>query len=232
MRILALEGSAKSASAAVLEDGAVKGEFFINAGLTHSETLLPMVEALLKTLRLETEEIDRYAVSAGPGSFTGLRIAIATLKGMMVVTGRRCAPVSTLLSMAYNVTADGTVCAVMDARCGQVYNALFQVSDGRVTRLTPDRAITVTALGEELRGYGEIILVGDGAKLCYNEYNKISGVLLTPEAFRFQRASSVARAAAELPEEAFVGPELLVPAYLRLPQAERERRARLKENER
>ncbi len=162
MRILALEGSAKSASAALLEDGVLRGEFFINAGLTHSETLLPMCEALLRTLRIEVGSVERYAVSVGPGSFTGLRIAIATLKGMMAVTGRRCAPVSTLESMAYNITGDGLVCAVMDARCAQVYNALFRVEGGTVTRLTPDRALAIEQLDCELAEYGSIILVGDG----------------------------------------------------------------------
>ena len=231
MKIWALEGSAKSASVALLEDGVLRGEFFLNAGLTHSETLLPMCEALLKTLRLELSDVERYAVSVGPGSFTGLRIAIATLKGMMAVTGSRCAPVSTLEAMAYNVAGDGLVCAVMDARCAQVYNALFEVKRGQVTRLTPDRAVAISELQEELLGRGEIILVGDGAEICYNTFKKEIDTVLVPEGMRFQRASSVARAAELLPDEAFVPAEELVPVYLRLPQAERERRRKLKGEE-
>lgn len=231
MRILALEGSAKSASAALFEDGMLRGEFFINAGLTHSETLLPMCETLLRTLRVEVGSVERYAVSAGPGSFTGLRIAIATLKGMMAVAGRRCAPVSTLESMAYNITGDGLVCAVMDARCAQVYNALFRVERGAVTRLTPDRALSIEQLDGELAECGPIILVGDGAELCYNTFKRVRSAVLAPEPARFQRASSVARLAAQLPDEAFVTAEELVPVYLRLPQAERERRRKLKGEE-
>lgn len=229
MRILALDSSAKAASVAMVEDGNLLGEFFLNIGLTHSQTLMPMVENLLTLTNTTLAQIDAFAVSTGPGSFTGLRIGIAAVKGMAFATDIPCFAVSTLHSMAYNFTdlddENTVICAVMDARCNQVYNAIFEVCDKKITRLTPDRTISIEDLYSELENLGKkIIFVGDGASLCYNKNNCSLNVQLAHESRRFQRASSVAFAAYDdflTGKNALSSAELL-PQYLRIPQAERE----------
>ena len=137
MRILAIDSSAGAASAAIWEDGSLLGEFFTNTRLTHSQTLMPMIGGVLDCARVPLESIDLFAVSAGPGSFTGVRIGVASIKGLAMAQGKPCAGVSTLEAMARNLAhLEGLVCAVMDARCGQVYNALFLAERGTLTRLT------------------------------------------------------------------------------------------------
>ena len=226
MKILAIDSSAKAASVALVEDGRLLGEFFINVGLTHSQTLMPMVEDLLKNTGVKLSEVEAFAVSAGPGSFTGLRIGIASVKGMALLSDTPCVGVSTLEAMAYNfIGEDVLVCAVMDARCNQVYNAIFEVSDAKVTRLTPDRTISIEALYAEVASLDrEVLFVGDGALLCYNRNTNGLNVRLAPEGKRFQRASSVAFAALALlaSGQKPVSSEALAPTYLRIPQAERE----------
>ena len=232
MRIFAVDTSAKSASAAVTENGEIKGEFFINTMLTHSETLMPMTDALLKSTRLSLSDIDCLAVNTGPGSFTGLRIGIAAIKGMAFAVKKPCIAVSTLESMAYNLSEPDTVlCAVMDARCNQVYNALFDVSSDIPQRLCDDRALTIDELSKELEALGKkVVLVGDGAKLCFSRMSGIECDLhIAAENVRYQRASSTALAAERLFEEGkTVGADTLMPQYLRLPQAQRELMAKQK----
>lgn len=229
MLILAIDSSASPASAAVLEDGKLLGEFFVNTKQTHSQTLLPMVENLLKALGKTCGEIGLFAVSSGPGSFTGIRIGVSCVKGLALPNDTPCCGVSTLEAIAMGgISCEGAlVCAVMDARCGQVYNALFRVEHGSLQRLTADRALSVEELEAECAPLGEqVILFGDGASLCHKTFSQW-GARLAPEPIRFQRASSVALAAAEMAErkETVTAAELL-PGYLRLPQAERELKKR------
>ena len=170
MKILALDSSAVSASAAVLDDDKVLGEFFINTKQTHSQTLMPMVQQVLIQTKTSLEEIDLFAVSAGPGSFTGVRIGVACVKGMAFAQNKPCIGVSTLEAMAYPLSMlNGIICAVMDARCQQVYHALFRVNGSKVERIYDDCAVAISDLAESLRQYSDetIYLVGDGAKLCY-----------------------------------------------------------------
>ena len=226
MRIIAIDTSAKSASVAVTENGEIKGEFFINTMLTHSETLMPMVEALLKSTKLTLGDIDCFAVNCGPGSFTGLRIGISAVKGMAYALNKPCVAVSTTEAMAYNFKNEGFIaCCVMDARCNQVYNALFDVSDSFPERLCEDRALTIDELGKELENYdSKVVLVGDGAKLCYSRLSNIDCDLhLANENVRYQRACATAFAAERLfAEGKAVASDKLMPEYLRLPQAQRE----------
>jgi len=228
LRILALETSAKSVSCAVVEDGAVLSRSFQCTRLTHSRTLLPMVDAMLQNAELPPESIDLYAVAAGPGSFTGLRIGVSALKGLAWAMDKPCAGVSTLRAMAQNLAhLDGAllVCA-MDARRNQVYNALFAAKGGTVERLTPDRAIALDALADELRGDPrEKIVLGDGAKLAYDHLTQ-NGVAcaMAPAALLYQDAVGVALAADECEP---VSAQALGIQYLRVSQAERERAARL-----
>ena len=226
MKILAIDSSAKSASVAIIEDKKLLGEFFVNVGLTHSQTLMPMIEDTLKNTNLKISDIDAFAVSVGPGSFTGLRIGIAAVKGIAFADEIPCIEVSTLYSMAYNlIDENAIICAVMEARCNQVYNAVFDVCDEKITRLTPDRTISIEELYFELEKLEKkVILVGDGAVLCYNKDENNLDLHLAHENKRFQRASSVAFAAydAYLNDNATISSADLVPKYLRIPQAERE----------
>lgn len=224
MLILALDSSASPASAALLEDGKILSEFYINTKQTHSQTLMPMVEAVLRLSAKTLDDVDCLAVSAGPGSFTGVRIGVSCVKGLAMARNIPCAGVSTLRAMAENARGmDGIVCAVMDARCGQVYNALFRVENGEIERLCADRALPISELYVECKAYGDkLLLVGDGAALCHKTFSAFGARLLQPQQ-QFQRASGVALAAQEqLCAGQTVTPDALMPIYLRLPQAERE----------
>ena len=153
MKILALESSASACSAALWGEEGLIAQNFQNSGLTHSRTLLPMAHDLLKNCGASLEEVDVIAVAAGPGSFTGLRIGVATAKGLSWGADKDCAPCSTLESMAWPLAfyEDAVIVCAMDARRKQVYNALFQTDGERLERLTPDRAISLEELGEELK---------------------------------------------------------------------------------
>lgn len=220
MRLLSIESSAKSASVALTEDGRLLSQFFQNTALTHSRTLLPMADDLLKNMEMSVEDIDEFAVARGPGSFTGIRIGIAAVKGMAFALDKPCIGVSTLEAMAWQAQhMEGIICACMDARREQVYNALFRMEDGKLLRLTEDRAIGLAELFNEIKKM-QLLLVGDGAELCYNYfYQKGISAQMLPENIRFQSAWGVAMAAREvLPCSAHD----LKPNYIRLSQAERE----------
>lgn len=224
--ILGIDSSAITAGCALYEGGKIVAEQFLNTRHTHSETLLPMVKSMFESARISLGEVDRIAVTTGPGSFTGLRIGISCVKGMCYGAEKPCVPVSTLEAIAYNfVQIDGIICACMDARCKQVYNAMFRSENGVITRLCEDRAISAQALSEELSALGErVILAGDGAELMHSFTEE--NYALAPIALRFQRGSGVCLAAESKPDTAAAA---LMPSYLRLPQAERERLARDKE---
>ncbi|MBQ4105034.1 MAG: tRNA (adenosine(37)-N6)-threonylcarbamoyltransferase complex dimerization subunit type 1 TsaB [Clostridia bacterium] len=233
MLILSIDSSATAASAALTDDSKLIGEFFTNTDFTHSRTLAPMIESLLQVTDKKVSEIDAVAVSNGPGSFTGVRIGVAVAKGIAFPDDIPCMGVSTLESMAYNLTlTDCVVCAAMDARRNQVYNAMFRIQYGEVYRLCDDRAISLIDLKAEItEKYNDdrIILVGDGAQLALRELMDLPlNVELAPESLRYQRASSVAlaaRARIKAGEKPSAHSELL-PSYLRLSQAERERKER------
>lgn len=228
MTILGIESSAGPASAAVVQDGSLLGEFYVNTKQTHSQTLLPMVESLLSSLGLKCGDLDCIAVANGPGSFTGVRIGVSCAKGLALPNNTPCCGVSTLEGIAYGGAGliGSVICAVMDARRGQVYNALFEATGSGITRLTEDRAVSIEELGRECRDYGgRLVLFGDGAALCHKEF-AAWGARLAPEAVRFQRASSVAALA-----QGRQWTPGLMPAYLRMPQAERELKAKRENRE-
>ena len=230
MKILALETSAKSVSAAVVENGAVLASSYQNTGLTHSRTLMPLVDGMLKAAELSLDAMGLVAVAQGPGSFTGLRIGVSAAKGLAWAKELPCCGVSTLLAMAQNLRhMDGTIVCAMDARRNQVYNAVFRAENGQLTRLTEDRAVSLAELAEELKNKeGAKFVVGDGAKLCYT-YLTQQGIpcRMAPAALVMQNAVGVGLAAEELAAEGkTVSSQELVPVYLRLSQAERERLAK------
>lgn len=227
MKILSVDSSAKACSAAIVEDDKILGSFFINTALTHSQTLVPMIDAVVKNTSTDLNSIDAFAVSAGPGSFTGVRIGVAAIKGLAIPLNKPCISVSTLESMPYNIISENCIAVcVMDARCNQVYNALFEIKDGSVDRLCEDRALSIDELADDLKKYdNELILVGDGAELCYNSFKeKMANISLAPENSRYQNAAGVAFAS--LKKELITYDELL-PTYLRLPQAQRELKKRM-----
>lgn len=230
MTILGIDTSASPVSAALLKDGKLLGEFYLNIHTTHSQTLMPIVSSLLESTGTSVKDIDIFAVNAGPGSFTGVRIGTASVKGMAMPLGKPCAMVSTLEAMAYSMPyQDAVICAVMDARCSQVYNALFRIRNGIPERITEDRALSIEALGNELSEYTETVyIVGDGAELCAKAFSeKLPYVLLTPVNIRYQHAYGTAAAAEKMAaENRLCSADSLMPIYLRIPQAERERNAR------
>jgi len=227
VKILALESSALAASVCLTEDEFLVAESYENSGLTHSVTLLPMAQALLQRVGVPLDDVDVIAVAAGPGSFTGLRIGVSAAKGLAWALEKPCAKVSTLEAMAWNVHALGLwLCPVMDARRNQVYNARFACGGNELERLTPDRAVGLDELGQELNALGTPqVLVGDGAQLCSRVWAAQGLELrMAPPNLCFQHAWGVARAALRLARAGeLISAAELIPDYHRLSQAERER---------
>ena len=235
MILLGMDTSAVAASVALWEDGRIIGESFVNARLTHSQTILPMTQNLLNACGKDISQVDEFAVSVGPGSFTGLRIGISAVKGMAFGTGKRCVPVSTLEALAYLLIGQECIAvSAMDARCQQVYAATFLVGRESVQRLTEDAALSIKQLWEQLTEISSdlpLILVGDGAQLCYNYCMKEGlPVRMAPANLRFQDAWGVARAALDQARQGkLITAGELAPEYHRLSQAERERLEREQE---
>lgn len=230
MKILALETSAKSVSVAVTEDGVPLASSYQNTGLTHSRTLMPLLDAMLTSSGLELQDMDALAVAAGPGSFTGLRIGVSAAKGLAWAKELPCCGVSTLAAMA-RTAADfqGLIIGAMDARRQQIYHALFRGENGRVLRVTQDCAISLEELASLLRDMPEEkLVVGDGAALCA-DYLSTAGIpcRMADEHHRMQSAVGVALCAEEMSARGeTVTAQQLEPVYLRLSQAERERLSR------
>lgn len=219
MKILSFESSAVSASVALTDGTKLVAQSFQNCGHTHSRTLLPMAESLLAGCGVTMNDVDAIAVAAGPGSFTGLRIGVATVKGLAFPSGKPCAGVSTLEAMARGLEVlEGNLCCVMDARGGQVYNALFRWENDVLIRLTEDRAIKLDELAAEI-GSSTQILVGDGADLCYtNLIPSCPGLRLAPPHLRFASAYGVAMTALPILERGDgVDAQTLDASYLRPP---------------
>lgn len=221
--LLSMDSSAVTASVALTDgDEIIKSEF-VNSGLTHSETLLPMITRVMDGRKYS--ELDGIAITAGPGSFTGVRIGVATVKGLAFNDDIPCYSVSTLEAIAYNfVDKNAVVCAVMDARRMQFYNALFRVQNGKVERLYDDRAISIEDLRNELKQYYKVIIAGDGAKLCFQNI-ELENCTLADDDRIYQNAVSVAKAAQN---KNAISPKALMPVYLRQSQAERELKLKLK----
>lgn len=230
MQILAIETSAKAASTALVADGVLKAEYFQNSGQTHSRTLLKLVQDMLQNCDTPVTALDAVACAIGPGSFTGVRIGLAAAKGLCWGADLPLYGVSTLAAMAYGAgLPDGLICPVMDARRSQVYTTLFCAEGGKLRRLAEDQAIALADWATQLRAYAQPIwLVGDGAALAAEALAGAGLSLhLAPEHLRQQRAAGVALAA--LAEGTVQDAAYITPNYLRLPQAERERLARMKD---
>lgn len=221
MIILGIDSSSKSASAALMKDGTILCENYINSGLTHSQTLMNLVKDCFNNTGTNPENVDLIAVSTGPGSFTGVRIGLACAKGIAFTRNIKCCSVSSLEALSVNaIHFTGKIYSVLDARCSQVYFAEFE-SDGKtVKRLCEDCALTLEEVKIKAKSEkNRIILVGDGAELCYDFLSEeCQNVIISSESQRFTKASCICMLADET--KAFSS-DKLVPNYLRLPQAQR-----------
>ena len=228
MKILSVDSSAIVASVALCENERLLAEYTLNNKNTHSETLLPMVESILSFFSIDAKDIDLFAVSSGPGSFTGVRIGTATVKGLAFAMNKPCIGVSTLEAIAYNLRFHkGLICPVMNARREQVYTALFRSDGENITRIMDDSAIAIAELDDILSQYDEeAVLAGDGYEICLRGMQKAS-LRPVPERLRHQSAFSVAEAAYKKYSEGQVDSDRSLGVdYLRPSQAERERAER------
>lgn len=221
--LLSMDSSAVTASVALTDgENVIKSEF-VNSGLTHSETLLPMITRVMDGHKFG--ELDGIAITAGPGSFTGVRIGVATVKGLAFNDDIPCYSVSTLEAIAYNFLGEDTVvCAVMDARRMQFYNALFRVQNGKIDRLCDDRAISLEDLRKDVKQYKNVVIAGDGARLCFQNI-ALENCTLADDDKMYQNAVGVSKAAQN---KNAISPKMLMPVYLRQSQAERELKLKLK----
>lgn len=231
--ILAVDTSATPVSCAILQDNRLMASYYAHTRSTHSQTLMPMIKHALQINGLTMKDIDALAVSNGPGSFTGVRIGVSAVKGLAFAEKKPCIEVSTLAAMAEGfrgLPMDAIICCAMDARCQQVYTALFSPDmSGGLIRMSEDEAISLDDLKKRLQQFDKpIIFIGDGAQLCYNAFvGDLPCVSTAPIAVRYQSAANVAAAAMRKLEDGVVlSDEALLPSYLRLPQAERELRSR------
>ena len=226
MRLLAFDAATRTVAAAVADvaDGeTLLAADFADNGLTHSRTLLPMIDGVLRRAGLPLSQLDAIAVTVGPGSFTGVRIGLSTAKGLAVGSGLGVIGLSALQALAFNYAdadPEMLLCPVFDARCGQVYNALFEARDSRLVRLCEDRALPIDRLSEQLTAFNRpVVLLGDGAQLCFERMAAVPGVRLAAPERRFICAVGlIAAAQGQQPMES----ERLEALYLRLSQAERE----------
>lgn len=223
MIILGLDSASISCSAAVYnsETGETDEEF-ANNGLTHSQTLMPMIERVLNKAEIKADDIDLISITKGPGSFTGLRIGMATAKGISAPFDIPCVTVSTLEAIAKTASENfnGTLCAVMDARCNQVYNAIFEMKNGELKRICEDRAISIADLEKDLENYDKpILLCGDGSGVCEKNFEKTSFSVANEEN-RLPKASDICLLG-EIYKNKALSSDKITPVYLRLPQAVR-----------
>lgn len=233
MKILAIDTSALVATAALCDDEKLIAVYSQKAGMTHSQTMLPIIKNIMDNTETNIDDVDMIAVSEGPGSFTGIRIGIATVKGLAFGKNKICIGVSTLEAMARTIAdfcTDAIICPVMDARRNQLYNAVFEMRGGKLLRLTEDRMIEAPTLAKELDAMDRpVYFVGDGYDIMAKM--KLSYQRETPVACRWQNGYGVAMAALALynntEDKSVFTDRMLRPEYLRLPQAERE----LKEKE-
>lgn len=241
MRILAIDSSGLVATVAVVEEEEKAGaktiaEYTVNYKKTHSQTLLPMLDEIMKMTEMELESVDAIAVSGGPGSFTGLRIGSATAKGLGLALQKPLIHIPTVDALAYNLCyTDKLVCPIMDARRNQVYTGIYEL-DGEILHvLEPQMAVGIEELAEKLRAYDrEVIFLGDGVlvhreRLC-EELMCGRKISFAPAHMNHQRAAAVGSLACKYYREGKTETAAEhKPDYLRVSQAERERAERLKQ---
>lgn len=230
MNIVGIDTSGPSASCAVLRDGAVAELVYMNRGLTHSETVMPALNAVLRGANLRCEDVDCFAVVAGPGSFTGVRLGVCAAKGLAHAWGRRVARIDALEALAMNLAGfDGVACPILDARRGQVYCAAFDVRNGLPERVLDDGAMELEAFLARLPKERRLAFLGDGLRVHEAGIReRLPEAWIAPPNLRDIRADAACLLASARPET-WLEAKALTPIYLRAPQAERERARRLRE---
>lgn len=231
MNILAIDTSGPVAGCAVMVNGRVVHSIALQHGLTHSESIMPAVDDAMAGSGLTCADIDVFAAVAGPGSFTGVRIGVCAAKGLAHAVNRPCVAIHALEALAMNFCGfDGLVCPILDARRSQVYCALFDCSKGYPERVMEDDAIALDALLGRLPANQRIAFLGDGLGVHAKRIVEVLGerALIAPANLRDLRPDAVC-ALAERKQDQWVSAHELRPVYLRAPQAERERNARLKQ---
>lgn len=223
MKSLAIDSSGKTASVAIFDNDKLLSENFLNNGLTHSQTLMPMIDSCLNISKTDINDIDQFIVTIGPGSFTGLRIGLATVKGLAAPKQSKCKAVSTIESLAYNlIDFNGVICPTIDARCNQVYSGIFECSNNKISRLEDDFAAPIDDLKIKLKNFynKNIFLLGNGSNLCYNILKDyFNNLYLVSENLKYQKASSLFLAAKNKASTSYIE---LIPQYLRMSQAQRQ----------
>lgn len=230
MKILAIDTTGQTASAAIVEEDKLIAEFTLNYKLTHSQTIMPMIAEICEKSETKADEADYIACASGPGSFTGLRIGAATAKGLALALGKELVPVPTLDALAYNVfETDKIICPIMDARRSQVYTAFYRWINGKLSRLTEMMAISIDEVIQMARDYEQkVIFLGDGVPVHQKNLSLFPNFIFAPAHCSLQRAASVASLAMELVKEGgAVDGDTFELIYLRKSQAEREREERL-----
>jgi tRNA threonylcarbamoyladenosine biosynthesis protein TsaB len=226
MRVLSLDSATEVASCAIIEDSKLLGEVIINYKMQHSKTLLPMIDSLLVSLELSLKDIDGFVVSKGPGSFTGLRIGMATIKGFSQGTKKPFVSVSTLDSLAFNMSyTGGIICPILDALRGNVYTAIYRFDGSELVNITDYMVISIEDLISLLLGYeSSVCFIGDGL-VNHGELLKMSlpNVTFAPVHTNLARASALGEIGIK---RLSLGQEDNIfdssPMYLRKTQAERE----------
>ena len=235
MKVLGIDSSGLVASVAVVEDDILLAEYTVNYKKTHSQTLLPMLKEIGDMINLDLNSLDAIAIATGPGSFTGLRIGSATAKGLGLALDKPIIPVPTVDGLAYDLWGtDKIVCPIMDARRNQVYTGIYEFCDGKLQILENQMAVSVTEIAEKLNALGrEVIFLGDGVPVYRKtlaEVMKISYSFALAHMNR-QRASAVAVLGAQYYVQGRAESAMEhKPDYLRLSQAERERKEREEQN--
>ncbi len=228
MNILVMDTSSVTACCGVVNDERkILSCGYVHVPLKHSQTFMPMTESVLACAGMTVDQIDLLAVCAGPGSFTGVRIATAAAKGLAFGRDIPCVAVSSLSALAHNfegILYDGLLACVMDARCRQFYTACFECESGKITRVSPDEALLSEDAAALWQKSGRrVLFVGDGAEICFREYRERFPCAIAPPHLRYVTPYGIAAAAESLPAEGSrVSPQMLRPVYLRVPQAERE----------
>ena len=230
MKVLAIDTSSNAASVALVEDNLLLGEFVLNHKKTHSQEIMPMIDDVLKRCECKVEDIDLFAAAKGPGSFTGLRIGIATVKGLAHSVNKPVIGISTLEGLAHNLPfCEHTIVPIMDARRNQVYTGAYMWDGDELREIGENEAMSIEECVESCGNFLETVFLGDGVHV-YKEFIKEKlgdKAFFAPASCNMQKASSIAALAIKKSEqsESYYG---LIPEYLRKPQAQREREEKLK----
>ena len=226
LKILAVDSSSATASVAIVEDDKIIAEYFANCGLTHSETLAPMIQSILCNSKVDINEIDLFAVCNGPGSFTGLRIGVSIVKALAMVTNKPCVGVSPLHALAYNfIDENSFIYSAINSRTNEIYSAVFKSENKVIKRLTDDKSVMLDEIANDFKNLeGDLRFVGDSAIICYDILKSSDKLKVFPikDRNKFIKASNVAFVAREMKNQNNLSDSYNLPInYLKLSQAER-----------